>query len=133
LNTRRGESSVPPPRRILVVEDHEWNARLLTALLVAAGFETRVAASGVEAQVLAESFRPDLILMDLELPDTSGVELTRALKADARTRDSIVVALTAHSPEDVAAEVAAAGGAGVLTKPVDPHAFGETVRRYLTK
>ena len=114
-----------------MVEDHGWNLRLLKALLGNAGFDTRGAGDAREALALAESFRPHLILMDLELPDMSGLTLTRALKAGATTRDSVVVALTAHAPEDVAVAFDAAGGAGVLTKPVDPHTFGETVRRYL--
>lgn len=129
MNTRPAER----PARVLVVEDHEWNAQLLKALLVAAGFEARSAGDGRQALALVEVFRPQLILMDLELPDMSGLALTRLLKGEARTRDAVIVALTAHAPEEVAPAVGAAGGVGVLGKPVDPRTFGETVRRYLPK
>jgi two-component system, cell cycle response regulator DivK len=125
-----GVSGAP---RVLLVEDHEWSARLLRVLLRDAGFEVRSAADGRETLAVAGGFRPHLVLMDLELPDASGLELTRALKASAGTRDSVVVVLTAHSPEDVAGAVREAGGAGVLAKPVDPLTFGATVRSYLPK
>jgi two-component system, cell cycle response regulator DivK len=115
------------------VEDHEWNAQVLKALLVAAGFDARSVGNGRHALTLAEAFRPHLLLMDLELPDLSGFTVTRLLKANAATRDIVIVVLTAHAPEGVADAVAAAGGAGVLGKPVDPRTFGETIRRYLPK
>jgi two-component system, cell cycle response regulator DivK len=133
LNTRPTDPPAPGPPRILVVEDHEWNARLLKGLLLAAGFDARSAGDGREALALVDSFRPHLILMDLELPDIGGLALTRILKASAATRGAAIVALTAHAPAEVEAAVRAAGGAGVLAKPVDPQAFGDTVRRYLPK
>ena len=116
-----------------MVEDHEWNARLLRTLLVADGFETRVVGSGREALEQAERFLPELVLMDLELPDLDGLAVTRLLKANAATRDCIVVVLSAHAPDDIAAAVREAGGAGVLAKPVDTYTLAATVRRYLTK
>lgn len=133
MNTRPSDPAARGPPRILVVEDHQWNAQLLNALLVAAGFETCTAADGRQALALADSFQPQLILMDLELPDASGLMLTRQLKAAAATRNVVIVVLTAHAPDEVAEAVRAAGGAGVLGKPVEPRTFGETVRRYLPK
>jgi CheY-like chemotaxis protein len=81
----------------------------------------------------AESFRPELVLMDLELPDLGGLAVMRLLKAKATTRDCVVVVLTAHAPEDVAGAALEAGGAGVLTKPIDTSTFAATVRGYLPK
>jgi CheY-like chemotaxis protein len=119
--------------RVLVVEDHAWNARLLRTLLVAEGFDARIAASGQEALAQAELFRPELVLMDLELPDLGGLAVTRLLKANAATRECVVVMLTAHAPEDIAAAAIEVGGAGILTKPIDTTTFAATLRGYLPK
>lgn len=118
---------------MLLVEDHPWSARLLLALLTTGGFETRHASDGRAALPLAAIFRPHLVLMDLDLPDTTGLALTSALKASAATRDCVVVVLTAHEPEAVAPALRAAGAAGVLAKPVDTQGFAETLRGYLPK
>ena len=105
----------------------------MRTLLLAEGFDTRIATSGREALAQAELFRPGLVLMDLELPDLGGLAVTRLLKANAATRDCVVVVLTAHTPEDIAAAAIEAGGAGVLTKPIDTTTFAATLRGYLPK
>ncbi len=129
------QRSDPPPERgvgrILVVDDNEWNVKLLMTLLTGAGHEVAGAGEGQQALALAASFRPHLILMDLELPGMDGLTLARRLKGGADTGDIRVVVLTAHAAEEVAAAVRDAGCDGLLTKPVDPVTFTETVRRYL--
>lgn len=116
--------------KVLIVEDNAFNVLLIRTLLAAENLETAVAVDAREALVAVAQFRPDLILMDLQLPDMDGLTLTRQLRAEHGT-DLKIVALTAHRREDVATAVAAAGCQGLLTKPLDPAAFRQTIRGYL--
>jgi two-component system, cell cycle response regulator DivK len=90
-----------PPRiaaqRILVVEDNELNMKLLNDVLEAHGYGVMSTARGEVAIEWAEQYRPDLILMDLQLPDLSGLEATRRIKANSETRDIPVIAVTAFA------------------------------------
>jgi CheY-like chemotaxis protein len=104
---------------ILVVDDHPANAKLVAYLLKARGFETRTAASAKEALQVLESFRPRLILMDLQLPGMDGLTLTRQLKADPATRDIIIVALTAYAMTGDEEKAREAGCDDYITKPID--------------
>jgi CheY-like chemotaxis protein len=104
---------------ILVVDDHPANAKLVAYLLKARGFEVRSAASAKEALQVLESFRPRLILMDLQLPGMDGLTLTRQLKADPATRDIIIVALTAYAMTGDEEKAREAGCDDYITKPID--------------
>jgi two-component system cell cycle response regulator DivK len=84
-------------KRILVVEDNELNMRLLNDVLEAHGYDVLSTGEGAVAVQWARQYRPDLILMDLQLPDISGLEVTRQLKADAETRSIPIVAVTAFA------------------------------------
>src|SRR5580704_5728680 len=84
-------------KRILVVEDNELNMKLLNDVLEAHGYSVLSTGEGAVAVAWARQYRPDLILMDLQLPDMSGLEVTRQLKADADTRDIPIVAVTAFA------------------------------------
>jgi two-component system cell cycle response regulator DivK len=84
-------------KRILVVEDNELNMKLLNDVLEAHGFEVLSTARGMVAVEWARQYHPDLILMDLQLPDLSGLDATRQLKADAETRGIPVIAVTAFA------------------------------------
>lgn len=120
-------------RRVLAVDNSAWSEVALRILLEASGYQVLAARDGHQALVLAGSFRPHLILAELDLPDMDGLTLIRRLKGRADTRDSIVVALTTRLAGAMEAEVLAAGGAGLMTKPVDPAAFRESLRNYLPK
>src|ERR1700733_913805 len=85
------------PKRILVVEDNELNMKLLNDVLEAHGFDVMSTARGKVAVEWAREHHPDLILMDLQLPDLSGLDATRRLKADEATRDIPVIAVTAFA------------------------------------
>jgi len=91
------EAPRPAAKRILVVEDNELNMKLLNDVLEAHGFDVMSTARGTVALEWARQHRPDLVLMDLQLPDISGLEATRQLKADAETRDIPVIAVTAFA------------------------------------
>ena len=120
-----------PGEPILVVDDNEANVKLVRFLLTRRGHDVRVAVDASEALSILETFSPKLILMDLQLPGMDGLELTRLLKADPRTRAIPVLAVTAFAMKGDDARARAAGCDGYVTKPIDTHAFPELVRRYL--
>jgi two-component system cell cycle response regulator DivK len=105
--------------RILVVEDNEKNMKLLRDVLGATGYETVEAASGEAAVALALDRAPDLVLMDIQLPDINGVEALRRFRADQRTAAVPVLALTAQAMQGDRERFLAAGFDGYLSKPVD--------------
>src|SRR5689334_15004509 len=86
-----------PGEPILIVDDHPTNLKLARVLLSAEGYEVRTAEDASGVQAVLKEFHPRLILMDIQLPGTDGLEITRRLKADPATRDIIVVALTAYA------------------------------------
>ncbi|HUE97404.1 MAG TPA: response regulator [Longimicrobiaceae bacterium] len=105
--------------KILLVEDNETIRNAFGILLEEHGYRVDAAASGGEALEKAASDLPDLILMDLGLPDANGLDVTRRLKADPRTRDALVVALTGRALETDQAACLEAGCAGYLAKPIN--------------
>jgi CheY-like chemotaxis protein len=106
-------------RRILVVEDNEKNMKLFRDVLVATGYRTLEATTGGEALDLATRRAPDLVLMDIRLPDMDGVETLRRLRADRRTASIPVLALTAQAMDGDQERFLGAGFDGYLPKPVD--------------
>jgi two-component system, cell cycle response regulator DivK len=111
---------------VLIVDDNERNRKLARDVLAAAGFRTQEAASAAEALALAGRHLPDVILMDLRLPDLDGDEAARKLAADTRTASIPVVALTSVRLE----QEPGACFAGYLEKPIDIEAFPEQVRSF---
>ena len=103
---------------ILLVEDNEAIRHAFSILLEEHGYRVGQAATGQEALDAARSGHPDLILMDLGLPDINGLEVTRQLKSEEATRDIVIVALTGHALGDDGEVCIRAGCAGVLPKPV---------------
>ena len=104
---------------ILLVEDNDQSRDVLSRRLSRRGFEVSGAATGRAAVERAGALRPDLILMDVSLPEMSGVEATRRLKANPATGHIPVIFLTAHARHEDEAEAQAAGGDGFALKPVD--------------
>jgi len=134
--TRRKESSrmsVQVGRRsvILVIEDNSANQMLIGAVLEAHGYAINHAGSASEALASIHADRPDLILMDIQLPGQDGLSLTRQLKANPAHASIPVVAITAHAmPGDQQLSVDA-GCIGYITKPFDTRLLGSQVARYL--
>jgi two-component system cell cycle response regulator DivK len=116
--------------RILVVEDNERNMKLFCELLQASGYHTLEARTGESAVELALEHGPDLVLMDIQLPDIDGVEALGRLRADERSATLPVLALTAQAMEGDRERFLAAGFDGYLSKPVDIAEFVTTVKRY---
>lgn len=118
-------------RRILVVEDNDLNMKLFRDLLIAQGYSVIHTRDGVEAFRLARTHKPDLILMDIQLPEVSGLEVTRWLKEDAGLKDIPVIAVTAFAMSGDEDRAKDAGCAAYVTKPISVRAFLETVANCL--
>jgi two-component system, cell cycle response regulator DivK len=116
--------------QILVVEDNERNMRLFCDVLQASGYRTLEATTGESAVALALEHGPDLVLMDIQLPDIDGVEALGRLRADERSATLPVLALTAQAMEGDRERFMAAGFDGYLSKPVNIAEFVTTVHRY---
>jgi two-component system cell cycle response regulator DivK len=119
-----------PDDLILVVDDNDKNLRLARDVLRLSGFRTLEASTAGEALALAAEQPPDVILMDVRLPDMSGVDAVRRLKADPRTATIPVVALTAFAMDGQREWLLDAGFDDYVAKPIDIHTFPEAVRRH---
>jgi two-component system cell cycle response regulator DivK len=114
---------------VLIVEDNEKNMKLARDVLQAKGYQTLEAVTGEEGVKLAKEKKPDLVLMDIQLPGINGIEAFRQIRGDANTRGIPVIALTASvTPTDRTA-ISAAGFDAFLGKPINLKEFVETVRR----
>jgi two-component system cell cycle response regulator DivK len=117
---------------VLVVDDDERNLRLARDVLRAGGLRTLEAATGAEAIALAVAHLPDVILLDLRLPDMHGTDVARELRDDARTAEIPVVVLSALQPDN-GEWLFTAGFVGSLEKPISVGEFPDQVRRYCTQ
>jgi two-component system cell cycle response regulator DivK len=115
---------------ILIVDDNEQNSKLARDVLRAAGFRTIEAVTGADAVARATDDRPDVILMDIRLPDMDGAVVARQLKIDPRTAGIPVVALTALAPQDAGEWLIDSGFDGYLGKPIQVREFPDEVRRF---
>jgi two-component system cell cycle response regulator DivK len=122
-----------PGESILIVEDNDTNLRLFTYLLSSKGYEVRGAGDASAALQLLQTFRPRLILMDLQLPGVNGYELTKTIKADPALRDIPIIALTAYAMRGDEEKALAAGCEGYITKPIDTRAFPARIAEFLAK
>ncbi|HEY8163681.1 MAG: response regulator [Methylocystis sp.] len=118
---------------ILIVEDNELNMKLFNDLLEAYGHATLRTKSGVEAISLARAHRPDLILMDIQLPEVSGLEVTRWLKDDEELKEIPVVAITAFAMKGDEEKIRQGGCEAYLSKPISVAKFLETVNSFLAE
>ena len=126
-------SPAAEPPLVLIVDDNEQNLKLARDVLAAAGLRTLEAASGGEAIALAAEHLPDVILMDLRLPDIDGTDVARKLRERPRTARIPIVALSSSRLEGVGDWLLDAGFAGYLEKPIRVREFPEQVRRYAAR
>jgi two-component system cell cycle response regulator DivK len=103
---------------VLIVEDDPLNMRLFTEMVMSQGYDVLQAENGHSALELARRHHPNLVIMDLRLPDMSGLDVTRSLKADPATRDIAIVATTAHALRGDDVTIRASGADGYMAKPV---------------
>jgi two-component system cell cycle response regulator DivK len=116
---------------ILVVDDNPANAALVSFLLKKKGYEVRTAADAVEALAMVRDYAPRLIMMDIQLPGMDGLELTKRLKADPATRQTIIIALTAYAMKGDEERARQAGCDGYVSKPIDTRTLPALVAEYL--
>src|SRR3954465_461562 len=120
-----------PGEPILVVDDMAINLKLTRILLEHQGYDVRTANCAEEALLVLESFRPRLVLADIQMPGVDGLEMTRRIKQDPRNGDMLVVALTALAREGDEEKAIAAGCDGYITKPIDTLTLAARIRAYL--
>ncbi len=119
--------------KILLVEDNEINRRLAVFLLRSQGYQVREATTAEEALEVLKTDRPGLILMDVQLPDMDGLEVTRKLKENPSTRDIPVVAITSYAMKGDREEALVAGCTDYITKPIDKTTFLQRVPTYFRR
>lgn len=118
-------------KTVLIVEDNDLNMKLFHDLLEAHGYDTLQTRTGVEALALARQHRPDLILMDIQLPEVSGLEVTKWIKEDDDLRSIPVIAVTAFAMKGDEERIRQGGCEAYISKPISVATFLETVRSYL--
>lgn len=118
-------------KTILIVEDNELNLKLFRDLLKANGFDTVETNEGIEAVGLARNAKPDLIIMDIQLPEISGLDITRKIKSDPEMKHIPVIAVTAFAMKDDEDKILQAGCEAYLSKPIAIDQFLNTVRRFV--
>jgi two-component system cell cycle response regulator DivK len=118
-------------KRVLVVEDNELNLKLFCDLLRAHGHATEPVRDGREVLQRARDFTPDLIIMDIQLPEISGLEVTKMLKADDKLKGIPVIAVTAFAMKGDEEKIREGGCEGYIAKPISVPSFLETISKFL--
>ncbi len=128
----RTPDSVPAlPKSVLIVEDNELNMKLFNDLLEANGYQVIQTRDGLSALDLARKHKPDLILMDIQLPEVSGIEVTKWLKEDDELRHIPVIAVTAFAMKGDEEKMREGGCDAYIAKPISVGKFIETVKQFL--
>jgi CheY-like chemotaxis protein len=120
-----------PGELILIVDDNPGNMKLVSYLLEKRGYDVLTATGADEAIQLLETRHPRLILMDLQMPGIDGFELTRRFKADPKTRDIVIVAVTAYAMKGDEQKALEAGCDGYVTKPIDTRTLPALIAAHL--
>ncbi len=118
-------------KKILIVEDNDLNLKLFKDLLEAHGYETIEIRDGLEAVAVVKRHRPDLILMDIQLPEISGLDITKKIKADKDICDIPIIAVTAFAMKDDEEKILKAGCQSYISKPISIVSFLDTIRKFL--
>ncbi len=118
-------------KTVLIVEDNELNMKLFNDLLDAHGYRTLQTRDGMEALDMARLHKPDLILMDIQLPEVSGLEVTKWLKADDELQSIPVVAVTAFAMKGDEEKIREGGCEAYISKPISVATFLDTVRKFI--
>lgn len=118
-------------KSVLIVEDNELNMKLFRDLLEAHGYKTIETRDGMEALALARTHRPDLILMDIQLPEVSGLEVTKWIKEDDNLKSIPIIAVTAFAMKGDEEKIREGGCEAYIAKPISVATFLQTVQRFL--
>ncbi len=118
-------------KSVLIVEDNQNNAELLEDILSVRGYNVTIVTRGEDALESVEKMKPDLILMDIQLPGIDGYEITRRLKKDPFTKDIIIIAVTAYALKGDEMKALRAGCDDYVSKPINTRELPEMVERYI--
>lgn len=118
-------------KKILIVEDNEKNLYLVSFILQKKGYEVVVARNGIAGVKLAVKENPDLILMDIQLPEIDGLEVTKRIRASGAGDEVPIIALTSYAMAGDKKKALEAGCTGYIEKPIDPETFVEEVEKHL--
>ena len=130
---KSNENDNPPTRKkVLIVEDNDLNMKLFNDLLVAHGYGTLQTRDGIEALALARQHHPDLILMDIQLPEVSGLQVTQWIKKDDDLRMIPIIAVTAFAMKGDEEKIRDGGCEAYIAKPISVASFIRTVERFLS-
>lgn len=117
-------------KTVLIVEDNDMNMKLFNDLLQAHGYNTIKTNSGHEAKNLVEQHMPDLIIMDIQLPEISGLDVTKSIKEDEKLKSIPIIAVTAFAMKGDQEKIIAGGCDGYISKPISVPLFLETVQKF---
>jgi len=126
------EANPPMRKKVLIVEDNDLNMKLFNDLLVAHGYGTLQTRDGIEALALARLHHPDLILMDIQLPEVSGLQVTQWIKKDGDLCMIPVIAVTAFAMKGDEEKIRDGGCEAYIAKPISVASFIRTVERFLS-
>ena len=129
---QNGDAGRRTGKRVLIVEDNDLNMKLFNDLLEAHGYVTLQTRDGVEALQMAREHRPDLILMDIQLPEVSGLEVTKWIKEDEELRSIPVIAVTAFAMKGDEEKIREGGCEAYIAKPISVMSFLSTVDQFLS-
>ena len=118
-------------KRVMIVEDNELNMKLFKDLIEASGYETIRTRNGLEALDLARAHKPDLILMDIQLPEVSGLEVTKWIKEDDKLHRIPIIAVTAFAMKGDEERIRQGGCEAYISKPISVASFVQTIKSYL--
>lgn len=118
-------------KTVMIVEDNELNMKLFRDLIEAHGYRTVQTRSGLSAMEIAREHRPDLILMDIQLPEISGLDVTRKLKADSELKSIPVIAVTAFAMKGDEERIREGGCEAYISKPISVTRFMDTIKSFL--
>ncbi len=132
-DNRHSDSTAVKPmtKTVLIVEDNDLNMKLFHDLLDAHGYATLQTRDGMQALAIAREHHPDLILMDIQLPEVSGLEVTKWLKEDEGLRDIPVIAVTAFAMKGDEERIREGGCEAYISKPISVSTFLDTVRQFI--
>lgn len=122
-----------PGEPILIVDDNPMNLKVARVVLQMEGYEVRIAGDAAEALAILKTYRPRVILMDLQMPGMDGYALTRLLKADPATSDIVILAVTAYAMKGDEQKAYEAGCQLYITKPIDTRSLPGTIAQFLAR
>ncbi|AKK20178.1 response regulator [Candidatus Liberibacter africanus] len=119
------------PKKVMIVEDNELNMKLFRDLIETSGYTSIQTRNGMEALDLARQYKPDIIIMDIQLPEISGLEITKKIKEDPELQRIPVIAVTAFAMKGDEERIRKGGCEAYISKPISLSIFMETIKKYI--